>query len=170
MNIKKIAALSLRGYSLPINGVHGPAHWLRVLRNGYDIAERTEGADLGVVTLFALLHDCRRLDDGHDIGHGERAAAYVRQLAERDVFDVSEDRIALLATACAGHELGQTSTDPTIGACWDADRLELSRLGRPPIDRYLSTSAARDPTIQAAAWQRGIAGMWDASLAEAVGW
>jgi hypothetical protein len=37
------------------------------------------------------------------------------------------------------------SDDPTIGACWDADRLNLWRLGRRPDDRLLSTDTARDP-------------------------
>ena len=61
----------------------------------------------------------------------------------------------MLATACAGHELGQVSDDPTIGVCWDADRLELSRLGRRPIPELLSTEAARDFALQEIAWQRG---------------
>jgi hypothetical protein len=49
---------------------------------------------------------------------------------------------------------GGTTSDPTIGACWDADRLDLWRLGRRPDPMLLSTPAARDPdTIE---WARGL--------------
>lgn len=31
--------------------------------------------------------------------------------------------------ACRDHEFGRTSSDPTIGSCWDANRLDLDRVG-----------------------------------------
>jgi hypothetical protein len=65
-------------------------------------------------------------------------------------------RLDLLAAACAGHEHGGISEDPTIGCCWDADRLELSRLGSRPVARLLSTKAARNTELQADAWRRGL--------------
>lgn len=145
----------LAGYRLDRDGIHGPGHWLRVRANGLALAARTPGADVAVVELFALLHDCRRQDDGHDRGHGERAAAYAAALAREGLLCLGPDLLDLLIAACAGHEHGKVSADPTIGCCWDADRLELSRLGRPPIARLLSTDAAHDPTLQAEAWQRG---------------
>jgi uncharacterized protein len=145
----------LRGYLLPVGGTHGPAHWLRVRTNGLALAARTPGADARVVELFALLHDCRRHDEWEDLGHGERAAHYARQLADEGILRLDSERMELLAEACAGHEHGRTTMDPTIGCCWDADRLELSRLGMRPASRYLSTAAARVPEIQTAAWQRG---------------
>ena len=133
-----------------------PGHWLRVLENGRTLAAATPGADPALVELFALLHDSRRLDEDGDRGHGERAAAYVRDSRGEGMLDLGSERVALLAAACARHEMGEVSADPTIGCCWDADRLELARLGRRPIARLLSTAAALDPGIQAAAWQRGI--------------
>ena len=63
--------------------------------------------------------------------------------------------------------MGEVSADPTIGCCWDADRLELARFGRHPIARFLSTAAALDPGIQAAAWQRGMTGAVRGDLAQA---
>ncbi len=45
--------------------------------------------------------------------------------------------------ACDGHTDGKTSDDPTIGACWDADRLDLCRLGDRIDVRALSTAPAR---------------------------
>jgi hypothetical protein len=68
---------------------------------------------------------------------------------------LAPQRLNLLIEACDGHEWGDVSSDPTIGCCWDADRLELSRLSRRPKERFLSTVAAREPELQAAAWERG---------------
>jgi uncharacterized protein len=48
-----------------------------------------------------------------------------------------------LAAACDGHTDGFISDDPTVGACWDADRLDLPRVGIKPDARLLSTAAAR---------------------------
>ena len=39
---------------------------------------------------------------------------------------------------------GETTTDPTIGCCWDADRLDLGRVGIEPEAEYQSTVAARE--------------------------
>jgi uncharacterized protein len=146
-----VLALALRGYQLPPGGVHGPGHWLRVMRNGRELAACTPGADLRVVEHFALLHDCRRVNESMDPEHGQRAAEYALTLA----LDLDAAQLALLAAACARHELGEVTADPTIGACWDADRLELARLGRPPLAHLLSTDAALDPALQAGAWLRG---------------
>ena len=155
----------LNGYQLPLHGVHGPAHWLRVLTNGRALAAMTPDADTEVVGLFALLHDSRRVNEHTDPQHGERAADFVRQLASQGLLPIEGPRITVLAAACARHELGQVTGHPTIGCCWDADRLELSRLHRPPKARLLSTKAALDPGLQAAAWARGIGQEVDPALA-----
>lgn len=105
-----------------------------------------------MVEHFALLHDCRRVNESTDPEHGQRAAQYALTLA----LDLRPDQLALLTQACARHELGEVTRDPTIGACWDADRLELSRLRRRPIARLLSTTAACNPVVQAGAWRRGV--------------
>lgn len=42
--------------------VHGIEHWHQVEKNGLLLAPRT-GADITVVRLFSIFHDCRRLDD-----------------------------------------------------------------------------------------------------------
>ena len=145
----------LGGYSLPLEGIHGLSHWLRVLENGRILAARTPGADPVLVELFALLHDSRRRHDGADRGHGERAARFAQDLRAEGLLDLDAGRFEVLAEACARHDRGEISSDPTIGCCWDADRLELARLGRRPIARLLSTAAALDPVVQADAWQIG---------------
>jgi uncharacterized protein len=157
----------LGGYRPPLDGIHGTRHWLRVLENGRILAAATPGADPALVDLFALLHDSRRLDEAGDPGHGERAAAFVRALAAEGALALGPERVAVLAAACARHETGAVSADPTIGCSWDADRLELARLGRRPIAHLLSTAAALDPGLQAAAWQRGTTGAVRADLAQA---
>ena len=60
-------------FKLNWRGIHGAPHWSRVLDNGLRLAERTS-ARSDVITLFAFLHDSRRVDDGTDHGHGQRAA------------------------------------------------------------------------------------------------
>jgi uncharacterized protein len=123
--------------------LHGLSHWERVGRNGHDLAAETAGADPDVVLLFALFHDSMRLNDGHDPEHGQRGGALAHEL--RKLLALDDDQLALLQVACAGHTDGLTSTDPTIGACWDADRLDLPRVGTTPIAALMSTDAGRRP-------------------------
>ena len=36
-----------------------------------------------------------------------------------------------------------TTDDPTIGTCWDADRLDIGRVGIIPHERFMSTAAGK---------------------------
>lgn len=121
--------------------LHGLSHWERVGRNGLDLAADTEGADVDVVLLFALFHDSMRLNDGHDPEHGHRGGVLAREL--RKLLPLGDGQLARLQEACAGHTDGLTSVDPTIGACWDADRLDLPRVGIMPDAALMSTDAGR---------------------------
>jgi hypothetical protein len=58
----------LSDYALDLHGIHRPAHWLRVRENGLALAAMTPDTDTPIVELFALLHDCRRWDEGRDTG------------------------------------------------------------------------------------------------------
>lgn len=129
-------------FKLDSFSAHDHDHWRRVELYGLYLAPMA-GADLEVVRLFAWLHDSQRGSDGHDPLHGERAETVARRLCG-DYFHLSQDRLELLALACRDHEKGHTSPDPTVGVCWDADRLDLDRVGKTPDPQYLSTSAARD--------------------------
>ncbi len=142
-----------RGYVLRWHGIHGKPHWDRVCANGLRLAPHT-GADSVVVELFAYLHDARRWNDGGDRQHGPRAADLARSLHRRGVLDLSGDRLAQLAEACADHTRGRKHTDPTIATCWDADRLDLWRVGIRPDPRHLCTDLARDPAVIAWAMER----------------
>ncbi len=140
-------------FALDWYGTHGVAHWIRVRENGLRIAAAATGVDSTVVELFAFLHDAKRRDEGGDRGHGRRAAAFAGALRGRE-FELDDGALALLATACAGHSDGLLSADPTVGACWDADRLDLGRTGKRPRGELLSTAAARDPALIAWAHAR----------------
>lgn len=122
--------------------VHGPAHWRRVERNGLLLATQT-GADLEVVRLFALFHDSRRINENYDAGHGARGAEYAASL-RGSAFTLDDARFELLHFACVWHTGGQHHADPTIGTCWDADRLDLGRVGIIPEERYMSTEFGRE--------------------------
>lgn len=122
---------------------HGPEHWERVERNGLAIAKLTKGADKTVVQLFALVHDCKRVNENDDPEHGHRSAAFVEKLHKRSILPLSDEQRRLLVEACKYHNDGQVSDDPTIGACWDSDRLDLTRVGIVPDPKLLSTESAK---------------------------
>jgi uncharacterized protein len=134
-----------RGYALRLDGIHGIAHWTRVRTNGLRLAELT-GANPEVVELFAFLHDSQRLNDGHDPKHGARAAEFATSL-QGSLVALSEEEFELLQFACKYHTNGLTEADITVQTCWDADRLDLGRVGIRPDPRYLCTAAARDSTM-----------------------
>ena len=129
-------------FHAPGSSVHGPDHWRRVERNGLLLATRT-GADVAVVRLFALFHDSRRENDGRDDGHGARGAEYASKL-RGTAFDLTDDRFALLYHACVWHTDGVHHGDPTIATCWDADRLDLGRVGIIPGPEFMSTDFGRE--------------------------
>jgi uncharacterized protein len=59
------------------------------------------------------------------------------------------------------HTAGQVSADPTVGACWDADRLHLPRCGITPNPDLFSTAPGRSEELHArAAAHRRAAGAW----------
>src|SRR5262249_47005481 len=132
----------LDGYVLPVNGDHGVVHWARVLENGLRIAEAS-GADREVVTLFALFHDSRRVDEDPGEGHGLRGGELARSLRGKLVH-LDDDRFELLFEACRLHTEGHTVGDRTLLACWDADRLDLGRVGITPDPSRLGTRAGRN--------------------------
>lgn len=132
-----------QGFALRLEGIHGTAHWARVRANGLRLAEQT-GANPKVVELFAYLHDSKRLNDGHDPQHGARAARFAASI-RISLLDLSDSDFELLRFACEFHTDGLTEADVTVQTCWDADRLDLGRIGVRPDPRRLCTSAAREP-------------------------
>lgn len=133
---------AIAGFALGPHSLHGPSHWRRVENNVIRLAG-SNGADLLVCRLFAVLHDSKRHNEYDDPEHGQRAADWAAELHGRE-FHLSTTAFEQLRYACIWHDRGHTSDDPTIGACWDADRLDLPRVGIEPLARYMSTKLGRD--------------------------
>jgi uncharacterized protein len=151
----------LRGrYQLDWRGIHGAGHWIRVRANGLRLAPLT-GADSTVVELFAVLHDVCREDEGFDLEHGARSAELVLEVCD-DLLSVGCEQAQLLAFACRWHSHGGTEADVTVQTCWDADRLDLGRVGIQPDPRYLCTPAARRAEVIEWAHARSLALQWAA--------
>jgi uncharacterized protein len=104
------------------------------------LAEET-GANQDVVELFAVFHDAKRLSEGTDYDHGRRGADHAAELLGA-AFELPDSEFDLLYQACAEHELGYTDADLTVQVCWDADRLDLGRVGIAPSPAALCTHAA----------------------------
>jgi uncharacterized protein len=151
---ERLVAALRPGYRLRWDGIHGWPHWVRVRENGARLAIVT-GADLDVVHAFALLHDVARRNDAHDPKHGARAAALIDELPD-GLLGLDRSQLEQLTFACAHHTEGLLEADVTIQTCWDADRLDLGRVGIEPEPGRLCTEAARRPEILAWAWRRSI--------------
>ncbi len=145
LDIRRVLDSILEQYALPWNGDHGVAHWARVLENGLRLATTT-GANVEVIRLFAVLHDSRRLNEATDPQHGPRAAEFAALLRGR-AFELPDHEFRLLYRACAGHTHERTHPDITIQTCWDADRLDLGRVGIQPHPSRLCTASAKAPEV-----------------------
>jgi uncharacterized protein len=152
-NLRPVLDAVLADYALPLQGDHGVSHWARVLENGLKLAQET-GANIQVVSLFAVLHDSRRINELSDPLHGPRAGQFARMLQGR-VFSIEREELKLLVEACEGHTTEKTHPDATIQTCWDADRLDLGRVGIEPEPEWLCTAIARRPEILNWAHGRG---------------
>ena len=136
--LRKIAAQ----YRLDPAGMHGPSHWGRVLQNGLRLSG-TRQADNDVVTLFAIFHDACRWNEDVDPEHGPRASILIDTfLSETRLLKASQRD--LLKEACELHTRGHIIADVTIQTCWDADRLDIERVGIVPSKWRLCTQPAKN--------------------------
>ena len=127
-------------FKLDWQGVHGANHWARVLNHGKNIGQIRK-ADLLVVELFGFLHDSCRHNDERDPKHGERAAEFAHGI-HGNFYRLKPKQLDALCYAMTHHSGGEVSMDATIQTCWDADRLDLGRVGIFPSPKYLSQEAA----------------------------
>jgi uncharacterized protein len=130
---------------------HGEEHWRCVTATGLSLGSATPDLDWSLVFCFGLLHDTRREYEAVDPVHGPRAVAFATELRMEGVLGLDDARFALLAEALRLHSAGEVSGDPTIGTCWDADRLHLPRVSIEPDPAFLSTVAAHGPAPLSAA-------------------
>jgi uncharacterized protein len=142
-----------RQFRLSKESPHGPAHWMRVRKNGLILANATN-ANTNVIELFALFHDSCRENDYDDPEHGLRAVTLAKIYYKNGRINCSEDKFSDLSKACNGHTGGENPDNITIAVCWDADRLYLSRVGITPLPELLFTDVAKSSQMIDSASQR----------------
>lgn len=148
--IKRLSVVSEMFYS----SLHGIDHWRRVERNGLHLSKFTQ-ADTAIVSCFAYLHDCMRMSEGHDPEHGKRGAAYAKEL-RGDILTLDDEQLETLCHACEWHTAGRHTDNITVATCWDADRLDLGRVGITPSEKYLLTDEAKRIAIAGGdIWEAG---------------
>lgn len=152
---QRLIAFARKEFRLDWEGIHGAPHWSRVRHNGLLLAAHT-GANTRVVEYFAFIHDLGRRNDDYDPEHGLRAAAIAENIAGH-LIELAGDELELLTEACRGHSDGHIEADVTVMTCWDADRLDLGRVGIRPHPKRLCNEAARQPELIAAAYVRSLA-------------
>ena len=146
-------------FRLDINhGWHGVGHWARVWRNGLELCE-VMNQPQKVPCAFAFLHDSQRFDEGMDSMHGPRAVEWLNRLyheGKLGPLNLDLREYKLLVRAIDGHSYGETEEHQIVQICWDADRLDLGRVGTMPLARYLCTSHAKKDSTILAAYNRSI--------------
>lgn len=140
IDIEQVKRWAVRRWTL--GPLHGVAHWERVERNGLLLA--TPECDVTVIRLFAYLHDSCRENDGYDLEHGPRAALMMESLRDNLLKDLSDEQFSLLQQACRQHTSTRRTGNPTIDACFDADRLDLGRVGIQPDPEKMATARGKE--------------------------
>lgn len=146
--LKAVISETSQVFKLGNRSDHGPIHWRQVDRLGIALCKANPKADKEVVRLFALIHDHLRQNEMEDPLHGHRAAKAAPEILEKCGIKLGFDRLNVLVEAIRYHNDGLVHDCPTIGTCWDADRLDLPRVGIIPDPKLLSTQAARDRILQ----------------------
>ena len=141
-NIDRLWEIVTGQFPSSLTFLHGPEHWRRVEANALKLSCRT-GADTVVIRLFALFHDSRRVSELDDQGHGARGAEYAASLRGVE-YQVTDKQFELLEYACIWHTEGVHHDDPTVGTCWDADRLDVGRVNINPDPEFMSTEYGRE--------------------------
>lgn len=146
----------------PASNEHGLPHWSRVWANGQEIAKRHHGGassiNLDVIAWFAFLHDSCRLNDHGDPGHGPRASQLASRLREQGVIVMAEKEFLHLCLAMEDHSKGIMEGPPVVRICWDADRLDLLRVGVIPDPKRMCTGPGEQ---MAKMLTKSITGHWN---------
>lgn len=135
-------------FVLKPNSDHGPAHWEKVERNVLCLSEGMSAEDILTCRLFAIFHDCKRENEMDDPEHGLRASQFVHEAHPHLVDKIGQERVLKLMYACEHHNTGSTEDDPIVGTCWDADRLDLIRVGIVPNPKLMSTGRGYDSILK----------------------
>ena len=134
----------------PYRSIHGVSHWLRVRYNGLLLTEYS-GADPKIIELFSLFHDSCRQNDYIDPEHGKRGGLLAKKFFDCGQLDCNAKQLEIIIEACNDHTSGYNHTEPNIATCWDADRLDLPRVGIDINPEFLSTDFAKTEQVIAQA-------------------
>lgn len=145
IDIVDVREFALNGWKL--GETHGLPHWQRVERNGILLSTEIregipyirEDVNIRVVRLFAYLHDKCRLDNGMDLEHGVRAARMLHTLRNTILKQLADEEFSLLEMACRLHTTVLRTGNLTVDTCFDADRLDLERVGIIPFHNKMAT-------------------------------
>lgn len=145
-DLNPIIDFATEGWSL--GDTHGLAHWQKVERNGIILGMvirdgvlcYRDEVNMKVVRSFAYLHDKCRVNDEFDSEHGVRSADLIYTIRDTILKDLSDDEIMLLDKACRYHTTLHRTGIPTVDVCFDADRLDLGRVGIDPDPKKMATS------------------------------
>lgn len=124
--------------------IHGFAHSARVERNTQILAKHylIKKEVLSALDIFAYYHDLQRYNDGSDIDHGKRASIHLKSIRSRRVSNIqflSDELFDKLCFACENHTTMLRSGDLFVDICFDADRLDLPRIGIAPDPNRMAT-------------------------------
>ena len=115
----------------------------RVEQNGILLSTKDgkirEDVNIKVVRFFAYLHDKCRLNDWKDLEHGVRAADMLPTIRDTILKSFTDEEVSLLEKACRYHTTRHRTGNPTIDVCFDADRLDLGRVGIVPNPKLMAT-------------------------------
>ena len=120
--------------------VHGYVHSLSVERNMMILCKQLNYGWGWGMWIFAYYHDILRLNDGADPDHGKRAADLLRGIrANGNLNSVPIGLIDSICFACENHSTMLRSGDQLTDICFDADRLDLMRVGIKPDPKMMAT-------------------------------
>lgn len=137
LSFEVLRSFSMRRWPKGMGDTHSVEHWDRVARFGRMLYQ--EGADMNVILAFAYLHDSERKDNAEDIEHGMRASLLIDRIRKTELRALSDEQIEKLKRACELHTIEHRTGDITIDTCFDADRMDLLRVGIMPSPERMAT-------------------------------
>ena len=137
LNVKRLRSFTAERWPKSMGKTHGVNHWDRVARFGEMLFQ--EGADMDVIQAFAYLHDSQRNNDGEDYEHGPRASKFIDTIRVSQLSALNDEQIDKLKRACELHTIEDRTGDITIDICFDADRMDLLRVGITPLPERMAS-------------------------------
>ena len=136
-NWDALRLFSINRWPEKLGAIHGVDHWDRVSNFGQILFH--EEADVDVIMAFAYLHDSERENNAEDPDHGLRASKLIDAIRTTELKELNDEQIEKLKRACELHTIQHSTGDPTIDICFDADRMDLLRVGIMPLPERMAT-------------------------------